>query len=65
MGGITAQIEALAEALLDLQGEDDLAAWFAALDWIPYSLYRFQETKLLRPIHPRNHPDQQILTDSA
>jgi hypothetical protein len=29
--GITAQIEALAEALLDLQGEDDLAAWFAAL----------------------------------
>ena len=31
MGGITDQIEALAEALLDLQREDDLAAWFAAL----------------------------------
>jgi Domain of unknown function (DUF4351) len=31
MGGITAQIEALAEALLDLQGEDDLAAWYTAL----------------------------------
>ena len=31
MGGITAQIEALAEALLDFQGDDDLAAWFAAL----------------------------------
>ena len=35
MGGITAQIEALAEALaealLDFQGHDDLAAWFAAL----------------------------------
>jgi hypothetical protein len=31
IGGITDQIEALEEALLDLQGEDDLAAWFAAL----------------------------------
>jgi len=29
--GITAQIEALAEALLDFQGPDDLAAWFAAV----------------------------------
>ena len=35
MGGITAQIEALAEALaealLDFHGQDDLATWFAAL----------------------------------
>ncbi|MCP9903058.1 DUF4351 domain-containing protein [Cyanobium sp. BA5m-10] len=31
MGGITAQIETLAEALLDFHGQDDLAAWFAAL----------------------------------
>jgi hypothetical protein len=28
---ITAQIDALAEALLDFQGPDDLAAWFAAV----------------------------------
>jgi hypothetical protein len=31
MGSITAQIEALAETLLDFHGQDDLAAWFAAL----------------------------------
>ncbi len=31
MGSITAQIEALAEALLDFHGQDDLATWFAAL----------------------------------
>ena len=35
MGSLTAQIEALPlarlEALIDFQGQDELAAWFAAL----------------------------------
>ena len=52
------QLEALAVdavfsegvALLDFQGPADLAAWFAALSRIPYSLYRIQETKFLRPV---------------